>query len=276
MRRVTVLLASLFLLVVAVSVLAEPPAKDLKSKTAHLLEALSSPVSFPAKGDEDVIDQKTTLGEILTVLGDRYDVVFTVDDNAFREASNGEEMPVMEEKVLEKPFRKLVDVSLGEVLQHLLERVPVEGGATFVVDHGTVQLTTVAAQRARIWGKDYRGPYLPLIQANFERVPLTDALEDIARQGNVTLIVSDVLADKMRTPITTQLINAPLDTAALMLADIADCRPVFKDNLLYITTRDNAKRLEQEFQKRHRQAHPQPTSPPPAPIPDPEPMKPTK
>jgi hypothetical protein len=160
------------------------------------------------------------------------------------------------------------------VLQQLLTRIPLEGGVTFVVDRGTVLLTTVPAQRARIWGKGHKGPYPPLIQANFERVPLARALQDIASRGNVTLIVSDAVAEKMRMPVTTQLINAPLDTAAVMLADIADFRTVFKDNLLYITTKENAERLEKEFQTRDREANPQPTAP--SPPPTPEPTKPAK
>jgi hypothetical protein len=269
MRRwLACLLAPLALLALTLSVYPEPPARDLKWKTAHVLDVLGGPVSFPHKSDEDVIDNKTTLGELVDVFTKRYDLQFRVDDAAFAEVAKDNELPPLEQRILEKAFPKLADVPFENVLQVVLSRMTVEGGATFLVDRGSILITTVRAQRARIWGKDYKGPYAPVIHADFDRVPLARALEEVAVKGNITLIVSDVIADKMRMPITTQLINAPLDTAVVMLADIADFQPVFRNNVLYITTRENAKELENEFQKRDREGSHQPVkspSPPPEP-----------
>jgi hypothetical protein len=274
MRWAALLLVPLFLLTPCPLVGAEPRPKDLRAKTEHVLEVLATLVPFPAKGDENLVDRKTTLGEILHgVLGPRYNIEFIVDEAAFADAGKDERFQPLDAKVLETPL-SLVDVSVEDLLRQLLARVPFEAGVTFLVDRGNILITTVSAQRARIWGKAHKGPYPPIVYANFQRVPLLQAVQDIATKGSVTLIVSDVVAEKMRMPITTQLINAPLDTAAVMLADIADFQPVFKDNLLYITTRENANRLEREFKKRDREAKPQPTKPSPGP--EAEPMKPAK
>jgi hypothetical protein len=268
------LLVPLALLAPALLLDAEPPARDVKSKTAHVLDGLGKPIDFPSKDDANLIDQKTTLGEILENWTKRYDLQFRVDEAAFAAAAKDEDFRLLEQKVLEKAFPKMIAVPFENVLQSVLARVRIEGGATFVVDRGTILLTTVPAQRARIWGKAHKEPYPAVIHANFERVPLAEALQDIATKGNVTLIVSDVIAEKMRMPVTTQLINAPLDTAAAMLADIADFRAVFKDNLLYITTRENATLLEKEFQKRGRPSGLQPAVPSTPPRPEPRAVRP--
>jgi hypothetical protein len=275
MRWVALSLVPLFVVASPSFVSAKDPPKSIASKTAHVLEALQRVIEFPTKGDENLLDNKMTLGEFLSIFGDRYELDFSVDEAAFSETSNdkADRLP-LEAKIFEKPLYApgVVKVPFEDFLRQTLARVPVEGGATFMIERGTIVLTTVPAQRARIWGKEHKGPYPPVIHANFDRIPLAEALRDIAAKGNVTLIVSDVVAEKMRMPITTQLINAPLDTAAVMLADIADFQPVFRHNMLYITTRENAARLEKEFQERDREAKPQLAKPSPAPAP----MKPAR
>ena len=46
------------------------------------------------------------------------------------------------------------------------------------------------------------------------------------------------------------MLNVPVDTAVRVLADMADLQPAFLDNVIYVTTRENAKRLEQDSKKR--------------------------
>ena len=50
--------------------------------------------------------------------------------------------------------------------------------------------------------------------------------------------------------VSATLANAPVDTAIRVLANMADLQPAFLDNVIYLTTKENAKRLEQESPKR--------------------------
>ncbi len=53
----------------------------------------------------------------------------------------------------------------------------------------------------------------------------------------------------------------PLDTAVRILADMADLQPVIMDNVIYVTTRENAVRLEADHQKRQPAVEAQPKKP---------------
>jgi len=52
--------------------------------------------------------------------------------------------------------------------------------------------------------------------------------------------------------VTATLNNVPIDTAVLILSDMADLRPVALDNVLYVTTSENAEylRARQEEQRK--------------------------
>ena len=58
-------------------------------------------------------------------------------------------------------------------------------------------------------------------------------------------------ADKAKAAVSAALKNVPVDTAVRVLADMAELKPVRMGNLLYVTSRDNAKRLEEEEAKRN-------------------------
>ncbi len=49
--------------------------------------------------------------------------------------------------------------------------------------------------------------------------------------------------------MTGRFNNVPLDTAVTFLADMADLQPILQDNVIYVTTRDNAMRLEAKQRK---------------------------
>jgi hypothetical protein len=123
--------------------------RRITRKARELEKKLTLPIDFPSKGDENLIDQKTTLGELLDVLGDRYDITFTVNEPAFREAAGGMDFQVMEQKVLEKAFPKMIKVSLSSVLQTILSRIPLTNNdyATFIIRREAIEITT--GQRAR-------------------------------------------------------------------------------------------------------------------------------
>jgi hypothetical protein len=94
-----------------------------------------------------------------------------------------------------------------------------------------------------------RRPMLPLIQAEFEKRPLEEALKELASSAQVNIVVSAGAAEKAKLPVTASLLNVPVDTAVRILADMADLKPVLIDRVLYVTTRENAARLQEELDR---------------------------
>jgi hypothetical protein len=225
--------------------------KQAAKENARLRKVLAFPIDFPSKGDENLIDDKSVLGEILDVVADRYDVSFAVDEAAFRAAAGGKPFDLLGQKVFEKPFPKLVKVSFKTCLRLLLARVvlPSKDEVTFVVQGGVIEITTLRAWRARIWGEKYKGPYLPVVDVLPQRRPLGKVLEELAADSGFNIVQDPRAARQLRTPVAVNLRDTPLDTAVLVLADMAGLRAVLKDNVLYVTTPENAPRLEQQAQQ---------------------------
>jgi hypothetical protein len=92
---------------------------------------------------------------------------------------------------------------------------------------------------------------------------LDEALQDLATRTGFSIVVDVRTADKKQTQVTANLANVPLDTAVLLLADMADLKPVLLDNVFYVTTPENAAKLRAEQEQRPSRAVP--AKEPPAP-----------
>jgi hypothetical protein len=69
--------------------------------------------------------------------------------------------------------------------------------------------------------------------------------------------------EKATTRVTATLNNVPVDTAVLILADMADLRMIVLDNVLYVTTKENAEQLTLWHNKQSKQLQaPEKLSPP--------------
>jgi type II secretory pathway component HofQ len=150
----------------------------------------------------------------------------------------------------------MFDVRLDTVLRKLLSRVPTTSGATYIVRDNHIEITTGKALREEILGNSDR-PLLPLVSARFNGLPLSDALRTLSEQTSFTITLDPRATEQGKTPLTTRLINVPVDTAVRLLADMAGLRSVQLDNVLYVTTPDNARTLEEEQAKRKDPARPE-------------------
>jgi hypothetical protein len=63
-------------------------------------------------------------------------------------------------------------------------------------------------------------------------------------------------AEKIKTGVTAKLKNVPLDSAVQLLADMADLKAVLQDNVLYVTSKENAKDLEADFRGQQKSGPP--------------------
>jgi hypothetical protein len=90
-------------------------------------------------------------------------------------------------------------------------------------------------------------PMLPLVHLAFEEKPLDEALAELTAATGVSIVLDRKrVGDQARAPVSGQFLNTPLDTAARLLANAAELSVVLLDNVLVVTTPENAKALGRE------------------------------
>jgi hypothetical protein len=160
----------------------------------------------------------------------------------------------------------MTGVRLESVLKKILARVPSQSGATYVLRRDGIEITTVDAKHAEFRVPSDHAPPLPpglmdlgppgvaqvdiaLVQAEFDKRPLDQALREIADATDSNVILDGRAADKAKT-VTATLINVPLDTAVEILANMSGLQVVSRDRVLYVTTKDNADAMQKQVRER--------------------------
>jgi hypothetical protein len=220
-----------------------------QGKPPTLAERLAAPVDWT--GLE--ADPKVTLQEALDDIAAKLQVTFDISEMAFHDEGL---MDVLEAKVAERPLRPLRGVPLQRVLDRVVSRIPVPGGAVYQVRGETIEITTRTAQRREVWGEQYQGPFLPLVHAVFDRRSLAQALKVLAERSGRSIVIDARVGEKAETPVSASLLNTPVDTATRLLADMAGLKVFLVDNILYVTTPATAARLEAEERQRFQSVEP--------------------
>jgi len=233
------------LLAAALSLGWQPPdsgpkdvAQKPKVRTAQVLRArLAAPVSL-----ERGIDHGTPLKDALEFLTDQYDIMIVVDTTAFSNQGTDN----VEDQAVRLP--KMIGVRLSTVLSKLVAQVK----GTFLIHKDYIEVTTFPRTRADLWSspsvpRDGALAVAQMVNAEFDKQQLDEALRELADQSGINVVVDARVGDKARTAVTATLTNVPLDTAVEVLADMADLKSLAIDNVIYVTTKANAKRLQKEL-----------------------------
>ncbi len=213
-----------------------PPAKLEESLSAKLFR----PVKFSGFDDPGL-----KLKDALEKLSKDYAVEIEVNEPAFKATGMDD---VLSAPVAEKPIRKSDRIRLDRLLRTILVRLPIPGGATYVLRRDGIEITTVQTARAQIWG-GHNGPFLPLVQATFEQKPLAEALREMAEQTEYNVVLDNRAGERGKAEVSARFVNTPLDTAVNFVADMVDLRTVLLDNVIYVTTRENAALMESRLKK---------------------------
>lgn len=213
---------------------AAPPSKESPSTA----QKLNQRAKF-----EGIDDARASFNEAMDKISKLYNVSFEINEKAFE---MDQLKDVARTPIAEMPIPEMRDVRLRRLLRTILQRVPAPSGATYSVRDDHIEITTNAFQRAEIWGS-YHGPFLPLVNATFEKSPLEEAARELADQAEFTVLVDSRAAEKAKTPVSARLLNTPLDTAMRLLTDMAGLQTVHLDNVLYVTTKENAEALEERL-----------------------------
>jgi type II secretory pathway component GspD/PulD (secretin) len=134
---------------------------------------------------------------------------------------------------------KMRGVKLSLILSRILAQVE---GAYLVRPDG-IEVTTAKHATPGQWSS-FPSNEVPSVATVFEAKPLEEALRELSDATGISILVDPRGGEKVKAPLTANLKNVPLDTAVNLLADMAGLKVVTVDNVLYVTTVENAKGWE--------------------------------
>jgi hypothetical protein len=207
----------------------------------ELRELLSKPVQF-----EGIDDPKVTFSEALDNMAKRYNLSFDINEQAFKDADLKE---VARMYVCDVNAVPPMHTKVSRVLKRILARV--SPSATYCIRDAVIEITTVKALRKEFYPNHPAGLLPPLVSGTFEKQSLEAVLKELARTSNSNVVLDARSAKEAAAPLTADFSNVPLDTAVAMMADMAGLKMVPLENVLYVTSKDNAATLMEE-QKRLR------------------------
>ncbi len=209
--------------------------------------AIRKLLNEPSNAFKGGIEPNTPLREAIErIMVPKLGINFRIDDAAF-------EATIQQKEIVDKIRVQAApspDTSPGEVLEQMLNRLKVEGNpgleiqASFVVRNRAVIIVPTSQAFVPMMALKQR------VRVDFQKATLEQAIETLADMTGANIVLDGRLGELREKPgITLTLDHVALDTAIDLIADMIGVRAVAIDNVLYVTTPDNAKRWEKE-QKR--------------------------
>ena len=175
-------------------------------------------------------EPNTPLREALSHIAERNSMTILIDDEAFK-ADSGQ--PDIEAQPIRLP--RLTNVRLRTVLRAILEQV---NGDYYVKDDVLMVVPRQRIQSGAVLRQS--------IDLHLEKRPLAAALKELSDMTGVSVVLDAQKLKDSKSEVTADFRNVPLDCAVRVLADMADMKSVVLDNLLYVTSIENADKLEEE------------------------------
>lgn len=222
MRAATVLTA----MVMVTACLAVPTVeKPKESKAAQVRNKLLQPVSIPE------IEGHTPAKEALDFLSEKFEITYLIDTEAFKT-----DLMIHEPQHQPVKLPKMEQVRLHTILRMALGQLQAD---YYVAADGVVHIVpqpTVVRHQLK-----------QAVQVKFDKRPLQEALQELQELSGFNIVL-DVrrAADNARAPVSVQLNGVTLESAVIILADLAELKPILIDNVYYITTAANAAEMQKE------------------------------
>ena len=217
------------------------PAQQKKEPTPRAKRAqeirnrLAAPITL-----ERGIEANTPFKDAMESLSDQTGVQIIINETAFKQD------PPQIDSVSDQTVRlpKIVGVKFSTVLRLLADQV--NGAYRVCGDH--IEITT----RARIWPHlglpwDALRVYAPIVDAEFRNHELSAALQELADETGTNIILDARSPEKGKSPITATFNGVPIDTAVELIANMAGLKSTVRDGAFYVTSPENAKRLDAEY-----------------------------
>jgi hypothetical protein len=194
-------------------------------------------------------DPETKWDDAFKYLERAYDIRIIVNEQAFKDKNIDDLLS----SPIGKEVPRIVNIPLAKLLSKFAERIGLNtklaGQVTWVVRGEDFELTTLDAYRAEFYPGRPNGPYPPLATVSFDKTPLEDALKKLAEETEANVVLDARAAEKAKAPVTARMTDVPLDTAVLLLSDMAGLEHVEVDSVYYVTSKENAESLRKRVGK---------------------------
>jgi RNA polymerase sigma factor (sigma-70 family) len=177
-------------------------------------------------------------------LAETYGVTILVDAAAFEE-----EMGMKDVSSQTIRLDKVDNVKLGTVLQLLIDQFR----GTYLERDGVIVVVPKTYVQS---GRALRYP----VDAAFDNVPLAQALQTLADTSGISVVLDKSESEQAKKAVTAHLSHVPLEAAVRILADMTGLTPVILENVIYVTDKDNAIKMQAEEEKRKKEAGPLPVA----------------
>jgi hypothetical protein len=198
---------------------------DKTKQFQRLAKLLDTPI------DLKELQQEMSLKEALEVLHDIFaareggGLSILVNADAFKE-ENPDAPDIFETRIKFPSVPKKLPAA--EALNFVLSKVPTNN-ATFLIKRDYLEVTTLARSSPAVL-------LAARVFARFDKVPLEDALAELADQTGATIIIDNHVGDKALAPVSANLRSTiTLETATRLLTGMADLQVTVHDDILFIT-----------------------------------------
>jgi hypothetical protein len=160
---------------------------------------------------------------------------------------------------------KTKDVPLNQVLQDIFAQFAVRPSLSVIVKAGQVRVVPnpamqEAAPISVAGNTEPQRGFGISNQFHVEEKSLVEALASLSDLTGVNIVLDPRTKEYAKETVSISMQNAPVLTIVRILADSADLRVAILDNVLYVTTPENAIRIAREHQPASRPAAPKPAA----------------
>jgi hypothetical protein len=225
------------------------PAKG--ARTANEVRGL---LQKPGVAAEKGFDADTPLAEALRALSERCEVTIRVDYDAFARMGGLDAQSLDSTPVQLRPIKL---ATLATILKDLLANLNnlVDGGATYLVRGDSIVI--VPAVKVLAASDGVGGLELPVGESLREPVcvavdkrPLRETLRDLADNTGANIVFDSRQQEPGELPVSITVQHVPLETVVRLLADMVELKAIAIDNVLYVTSPENAEKLVREQKER--------------------------
>jgi hypothetical protein len=244
---------------------AEAKLETVRPKTAKEVQALlQKPSQFqqPLNG--------VPLKELLESLSDRFEVPIRIDSDAFNRMELYDAIKVYEQSV---NLRVVRGMSVADTLREALAQVNPSGPQeqqigrrvrlAYRIRDGQILIVPayVPPYPTGVWVNEGPGnAMLPTnqiteqelgepISLSVEDKPFIEVLEDLRRMTGANIVLDNRQKEQAKQTVSATFNDVRLLTVLRVLGDVCELKPVAMNNVFYVTSKENATRLQKEVDR---------------------------
>jgi RNA polymerase sigma factor (sigma-70 family) len=205
--------------------------------------------------------------ELIELLHDRFKVPIRIDLAAFSRMGIPDALTLYEKQVSLPVVRGM---SLGDALRDALSQLILDNNPktplTIRVRNGQILIVPAYQPTFASVGNPPAGGVDAAVQITGEQMleqeegepitlsvedkPLTEVLRELRQSTGANIVLDTRAKDHAKVPISATLHDVRLMAALRVLGDMCELQPVALNNIFYVTTKENAEKLQKEIDRR--------------------------